>query len=73
MSLNSSEAQWIDLGVHFETCMVDPEMCGSSGGAVSLWLRVFGPQGGIVTTLSRQSKSVNARGMGIFLIINRLA
>ena len=72
MSLNSSEGQWIYLGVHFEACVVDPEMFGTAGGAISMWLRVFGPQGGIVSTLTHQSQSLNAGGFEIFLIFNKL-
>ena len=55
MRLNSSEGQWIDLGVHFEACMVDPEVCGIAGGAVNVWLRVFGPTGGILSTITHQT------------------
>ena len=53
--------------------MVDPVICGAAGGAISLWLRVFGPKGGILTTLSHQSQSVNAGGVGIFFVLDKLA
>ena len=41
VSVNMSRGQSIDLGVHFEACMVDPETCGAGGGAVSMWMRVL--------------------------------
>ena len=40
VSINRSNSQWIDLGVHTEACMTRPETCGAAGGAVSLWLRL---------------------------------
>ena len=72
MRLNSSEGQWIDLGVHFEACMVDPEVCGIGGGAVSVWLRVFGPTGGILSTITHQTQYINAGGIGIWYLFNKI-
>ena len=73
MRLNSSEGQWIDLGVHFEACMVDPEVCRIAGGAVSVWLRVFGPMGGILSTITHQTESINVGGIGIWYVFNKIA
>ena len=47
--------QWIDLGIHTEACMTQPETCGSSGGAVSFWINVVNCTGfqairGLITT-----------------------
>ena len=73
MRLNSSEGQWIDLGVHFEACMVDPEVYGIAGGAISVWLRVFGPMGGILSTITHQTQYINAGGIGIWYLFNKIA
>ena len=53
MSLNVG--QWIDLGVHYEACIVDPPTCGDAGGAISIWLRVLSDQidGGLLTTINK--------------------
>ena len=37
-SLNSMYS--INLGVHTEACMTDPDSCGKTGGAVSFWLKL---------------------------------
>ena len=66
MSLNGSKVQWIDLGVHFEVCMVDPETCGAAGGAVSMWLKLSRAYGGIMSTLTRQTPRYKKGGFGIF-------
>ena len=73
VSLNGSKGQSIDLGVHFEACMVDPKTCGAAGGAISMWMRVFGPQGGILTTITHQTEYINAGGIGIWYVFNKLA
>ena len=53
MSLDIS--QWIDLGVHRESCMVDPQTCGQAGGAISVWLRLHSSDhdGGCLTTRTK--------------------
>ena len=73
MSLNGSKGQWIDLGVRFEACMVDPEICGTAGGAISMWMRVFGSQGGILTTITHQTDYINTGRIGIWYVFNKLA
>ena len=37
-SLDRTRSQWVDLGIHTETCMSRPETCGVAGGAISIWL-----------------------------------
>ena len=58
---------WIDLGIHIEACMTDPETCGEAGGAISLWLRVIDCPtalwAGIVTT--RFFRFSNAGGISV--------
>ena len=53
MSLNAGE--WIELGVHYEACMTDPQTCGAAGGAISIWIRIhsFDYHGGILTTRTK--------------------
>ena len=53
--------------------MVDPEVCGIAGGAVSVWLRVFGPTGGILSTITHQTQYINAGGIGIWYLFNKIA
>ena len=64
MSLNLG--QWIDLGVHYEACMTDPQTCGASGGAISIWLRLHssGNDGGFLTT---RNKDGTGSSTGIFI------
>ena len=35
-----SRKEWIDLGIHTEACMTQPDTCGSKGGAISVWFKV---------------------------------
>ena len=53
--MDRTKRQWIDLGVHTEACMTQPETCGSAGGAVSFWINIvncteFQYLGGLITT-----------------------
>ena len=54
MSSDRAVGRWIDLGIHNEACMVQPDTCGEKGGAVSLWHRVLSCPGfgGIVSSHS---------------------
>ena len=64
MSLNIE--QWIDLGVHRESCMVDPQTCGQAGGAISVWLRVHSDlDGGFLTTTTKNGTG-RSTGITIF-------
>ena len=53
--------------------MVDPEICGTAGGAISMWMRVFGSQGRILTTITHQTDYINKGGIGIWFVFNKLA
>ena len=55
LSLNRTRNQWVDLGIHTETCITRPETCGAAGGAISLWINVIDGSwcsGGIVSSSS---------------------
>ena len=51
-TLNHTNSQWVDLGIHTEACMTRPETCGAAGGAISLWLNVIdcSPGDGIISS-----------------------
>ena len=55
VSTNSSQRQWVDLGIHTEACMTRPETCGAAGGAISVWLKINdcgdGGGGGVFSTI----------------------
>ena len=47
-------SQWIDLDIHTEACMTQPDTCDKAGGAVSFWIKVVNCPSrscGIITTL----------------------
>ena len=54
MSTNGSLNQWIDLGIHTETCVTKPETCGAAGGAISVWMNIVDcpqfPVSGVIST-----------------------
>ena len=39
-TVDREKGQWIDLGIHTDACMTNM-MCGSAGGAISLWINVI--------------------------------
>ena len=52
-SLDHTKKQWIDLGVHTESCITRPDTCGAAGGAISLWMNLLecpSLYGGIITS-----------------------
>ena len=55
--------QWIDVGIHNEACITQPDTCGAAGGAVSLWVKVIdcGFDDGIFTTM----ENTQMRGVAI--------
>ena len=58
VSTNRLGMQWIDLGIHTEACMTNPNTCGAAGGTVSMWRRVIDcPSGdlGVFTTITGAS------------------
>ena len=40
VATDRTKRQWIDLGLHTEACLTQPETCGTAGGAISLWLNL---------------------------------
>ena len=40
MSLNGTQRQWINLGIHPEFCLANKYGCGNEGAAMSLWLKM---------------------------------
>ena len=59
LTLDHTQSQWVDLGIHIEACMTRPETCGSAGGAISVWLKVIDcPYGGIISSHSHSTGSV---------------
>ena len=62
MDLNRAKRHWVDLGIHTEACMTQPETCGAAGGAISLWVRVLACPtfGGIVTSANNPITTASA-------------
>ena len=56
-TVEGTKKQWIDLGIHTEACMTQPETCSAAGGTISLWVNVTDcpSAGGIVSSLQWQS------------------
>ena len=50
--LDRTKRQWIDLGTRTEACMTQPETCGATGGAISMWLKIVDcPEGcGVISS-----------------------
>ena len=40
-TLNHTKNQWVDLGIHTEACMTQPETCGAAGGVISVWVNAI--------------------------------
>ena len=57
LTLNRTNNQWVDLGIHTEACMTRPETCGAAGGAISLWINVIECpiNGGIISSRAEGS------------------
>ena len=55
VSTDRSLSQWIDLGIHLEVCMTQPNTCGENDGAIALWVNVIdcpnGEKCGIITSI----------------------
>ena len=41
LTLNHTKKQWVDLGIHTESCMTGPETCGAAGGVISVWVNAI--------------------------------
>ena len=57
LTLNHTKRQWVDLGIHTEACMTQPETCGAAGGAISMWLKLLDSPSpsGIISSWSSDS------------------
>ena len=67
VSVNALEKQWVDLGDFSQfSCIVKPFICGTTGGSVSVWIKlgVWIKQGGILSSMD----SRNYEGLDIFRI-----
>ena len=58
--LDASRRQWIDLGIHLEACLTQPDTCGGDGGALGFWVRVDAP--GRLPGIISSKKTEFARG-----------
>ena len=59
LTSDSTQRQWIDLGIHTEACMTLPETCSAAGGAISLWVKVAEckDSAGFISSKSTQAKT----------------
>ena len=52
LTLDHTKRQWVDLGIHTEACMAQPETCSAAGGAIILWANFIDCTfGGIISSL----------------------
>ena len=69
VKLDADDREWIDLGRHPEACLTQPDTCGKSGGALSMWIKVARDySGGIITT--KQNKG-SYRGFTVNTVVSR--
>ena len=63
VKLDATLREWLDLGIHTEACLTQPDTCSSTGGSVSMWIKI-GPSTytGIITT---KQNSQNVRGFNL--------
>ena len=59
MRLDARRRQWLDLGIHIDVCLTDPDSC-YSGAAMAMWMRVESGDG-IITTKHHE----NGRGFNL--------
>ena len=59
LTLNHTKSQWVDLGIHTDSCMTQPETCGVAGGAISMWVNLIScpNNGGIITSVMKTGSS----------------
>ena len=61
MNTDRTKSQWVDLGIHTEACMTQPDTCSAAGGAISLWLKVNEcPDGAGIFTTTQYEKSTGS-------------
>ena len=67
LNLDHTNRQWVDLGIHTDICLTQPETCCAAGGAISLWVKRSDQDGEIVSTQFYESS-----GIGIFYSFYRI-
>ena len=52
--LDHTKNQWVDLGIHTEACMAQPDTYDQDGGAISLWVNMLecGTECGIISSIA---------------------
>ena len=55
---------WINLGIQTGACVTQPDTCGASGGAISMWLKVHGEDEttGVITSMDDVSSPIFTTG-----------
>ena len=53
-TVDRTKKQWIDLGIHTDACMTQPDTCDATGGAISVWVKVIecNEYDGIISSLT---------------------
>ena len=41
IATNSSQKQWVNLGIMSEACITLPDTCGPEGAAVAVWVKIY--------------------------------
>ena len=58
MRLDKEKNEWLDLGIHTEACLTQLDTCGSTGGALSMWIKLgSSTYTGIITTKQNDGAS----------------
>ena len=58
MRLDAKRKQWLDLGIQTEACLTQLDTCGSTGGALSMWIKLGSSSyTGIITTKQNNEAS----------------
>ena len=60
--LDAERSQWIDLGIHPDVCLAQPDRC-NLGGALSMWIKT-GP-GSFTGIVSSKENSERMRGFTV--------
>ena len=65
-TFNGTKTQWVDLRIHTEACITQPDTCSAAGGAISLWVNILDQGGGYNGIMS----SCFSYTSGFFLFVN---
>ena len=58
MRLDARRRQWLDLGIHTDVCLTEPDSC-YSGAAMAMWMRVESGDGIITTKHNENGRGFN--------------